>query len=364
MTETRPTPIVRQVEELGRALHTLALREVDASLAVLEQAVLEALRAAMAGLLEAVLRMTQRSLRSDDPHRQWPCPRCGVRRGVQSWRPRTVTTMCGTVTLERPWCHCVSCGHGFSPTDATLALPTGVRLSAGVTTWVATEGASGSFTAVAARLTRLAGVVVSAETVRQRTEACGAAIEREEQAAARHVVETREAAAPVVAAPGQLVVETDGVMVRYRDAWHEVKIGLVGGHEAGKLRAMTYTAARLGPEQFGPRLLAEAARRGALEVVAWEGSPLQPQLGVLRKVVVLGDGAPWIWHLAADQFGKERVEIVDFYHASQHLWAVAHALFGEPAAQGAWANARVTELLEQGIVPVQACIDRGNGSNS
>ena len=62
-------------------------------------------------------------------------------------------------------------------------------------------------------------------------------------------------------------------------------------------------------------------------MVDWEGSPLQPRLAVLRKVVVLGDAAPWIWHLAADQFG-ERVEILTCYHASQHLSAVAQALLG------------------------------------
>jgi hypothetical protein len=53
-------------------------------------------------------------------------------------------------------------------------------------------------------------------------------------------------------------------------------------------------------------------------------------------VVVLGDGAPWIWHLAAEHFG-ERVEVVDFYHASTHVWQLAHAWQGEgtPAAQAA-----------------------------
>ena len=355
MSEARPTPIVRQLDELSGVLHTLILREVDASLVVLEQAVLEAVRVAMAGLLGAVIRLSQRSLQPSGPQRQWPCPSCGERWGVQSWRSRTVTTVCGKVTLERPWCHCQRCGHGFSPTDASLALPPRMRLSAGLTTWLVEEGGSDSFAAAAARLERLTGVVVSPETVRQRTEACGAALEAAEQAAATQVGQTREAAAPLDPAPGRLVVEADGVMVGYRTGWHEVKIGLVGGYVAGKLTATSYTAARAGPEQFGPRLLAEAARRGALEVVAWEGSPLQPRLAVLRAVVILGDGAPWIWHLAADQFG-ERVEIVDFYHASEHLWMVAKALFGDTPAKVAWANAHITALREHGVVRVQLAL--------
>ena len=129
MSEARPTPIVRQLDELSGVLHTVILREVDAPLVVLEQAVLDAVRVAMAGLLGAVIRLSQRSLQPSGPQRQWPCPGCGERRGVQSWRPRMVTTVCGKVRLERPWCHCPRCGHGFSPTDASLALPPRTRLS-------------------------------------------------------------------------------------------------------------------------------------------------------------------------------------------------------------------------------------------
>ena len=91
--------------------------------------------------------------------------------------------------------------------------------------------------------------------------------------------------------------------------------------------------------RFGPQLLAEAARRGALEVVGWEHAPGDgpvdlrvPALAVLREVVVLGDGAAWIWNLAAEHVGQ-RTEIVDWYHASEHLWTLGKALFGAGTAQ-------------------------------
>jgi hypothetical protein len=199
--------------------------------------------------------------------------------------------------------------------------------------------------------------VVSPETVRQHTETHGAALEASQEAGVTEVLRTREAATAVDRAPGQLVVETDGVMVHYRDGWHEVKMGLVGGHEAGKLRATSYTAARATPEAFGPRLLAEAARRGALEVVGWEGSTWQRRVARLRQVVVLGDGAPWIWNLAAEHFGT-RVEVVDFYHASQHLWAVAKALYGDTPEAAVWANKQVAVLRTEGVEPVRAALAR------
>ena len=110
---------------------------------------------------------------------------------------------------------------------------------------------------------------------------------------------TKEPAETVDPAPGMLVVETDGVMVPYLDGWHEVKLGLVAGQVDGKLESPSYLAVRASVDELGPRLLAEAARRGALEVVGWEGPVTGRGLAVLRKVVILGDGAVWIWNLAA-----------------------------------------------------------------
>ena len=154
-------------------------------------------------------------------------------------------------------------------------------------------------------------------------------------------------------APGMLVVETDGVMVRYRDRhldgtlvegdWHEVKVGVVGGWQHGQLQQASYVAARETAPAFAPRLGAEAARRGALDVVKWhpwDGTPAE-----LRPVVVLGDGAKWIWEHVATLFGDERTEIVDWYHASEHIWTAAKALHGEDTPETkAWANTALDHL--------------------
>ncbi len=64
-------------------------------------------------------------------------------------------------------------------------------------------------------------------------------------------------------------------------------------------------------------------------------------------MVVLGDGAPWIWNLAAEHF-PGAVQIVDLYHAKEHVWDVAHAVFGHGTAKAsAWAT-HACSLLEQG----------------
>jgi hypothetical protein len=83
-------------------------------------------------------------------------------------------------------------------------------------------------------------------------------------------------------------------MARFPDGWHEVKIGAVGGWVDGTLVARSYVGRRATAEAFGPLLAAEAARRGALDVVGLVGAVTRRGLYVLREVAVLGDGAVWI----------------------------------------------------------------------
>ena len=357
LSEVLPAGIVAQLDRLGQVLVQTARAHRDESLATLEQETLTAIRAAMPGLLREVLGLSTTSLQPGGIGRTVPCPRCGKRAPVEGWRSRSVTTGCGPLTVERPWYHCRSCQHGWSPTDTDWGLTPRARISAGLADWLADLGASTSFADAQRELGKLSGLAVSAETIRQYTERRGTEMETVDQAAAQSVMRTQEAAAPLDPAPGTLVVETDGVMVRYHSGWHEVKLGLVGGQVKGKLTALSYLAVRQSAEEFGPRLLAEAARRGALEIVGWQGPITGYPLAQLRRVVVLGDGARWIWVLAADHFG-ERIEIVDFYHASEHVWTLAHALFGEGSwLARRWADFALLALAEEGASSLLALLD-------
>jgi hypothetical protein len=357
MDRPLPPAIVAVLEQLGTELTAWAQTHRDSSLAEQEQAVLTRVRAALPQVLGAVLQVSPRKLEPGLRRTAEPCPGCRTPCRVQSWRRRQVTTVCGRVAWERPWYVCRGCRQGWSPVDQTLGLAPRGRLSVGLQEWLAGLGAPTAFAEAQEWLARLTGVHVAKETVRQQAEQQGAALEQAQQRAIAHTERTRESLLPVAAPPGQLVVETDGVMVLYRQTgWHEVKIGLVAGWQAGALRAPSYVAAREGAAAFGGRLLAEAARRGALEIVRWEGGQTSAGLAILRHVLVVGDGARWIWTLAAEHF-SERRELVDFYHASEHLWQVARVLHGDgtPAAQ-AWGTARCHELRHDGILPVLAAL--------
>lgn len=350
MSNALPASIVACLDQLGQALEEWVRTHRDTALTTHEAGVLEAVRGVLPALLGAVVQESTTALAPGQRRVRESCPQCGTRREARTqWRPRTVQTVCGPLHYERPRYRCRPCAQQWSPADRTLGISPRGRISGGLDSWLADLGAATPFAPAAALLERLTGLRISAETLRQHSEQQGAALEAAQQAAIQQVQTTREAAEAVEAAPGRLVVETDGVMVRYRGTgWHEVKVGLVAGCVDGQLQAPSYVAAREEAAVFGSRLLTEAARRGALEVVRWDGSRTGTGLAALRPVTVLGDGAVWIWRLAAEQFG-ERVEIVDFYHASEHLWALAHALYGTgTAAASAWATAGLHTLRHEG----------------
>src|SRR5437763_184300 len=140
-----------------------------------------------------------------------------------------VTRFCGRVgrgmaggPLGRPWDHCGRCRHGWSVLETVLGVAARARLSAALEGWLVRLGASTDFREAAELLEELTGLAVGPETVRRHTERAGAVWRAAEDAHVAQVERTREAAEPVRAAPGLLVVEVDGAMVRYRDGWHEV----------------------------------------------------------------------------------------------------------------------------------------------
>lgn len=364
MREAIPRAIVARLLALAEELTTWADEHRDATLAEQEGAVLAMVRATLPDLLGALVRLTSSALDPGVGGVRRRCPRCGRRARVDQWRTRHVRTVCGPIAIARPWYRCRSCRRGFSPVDQSLELASRARLSATLSGWVVRLGATTTFREAALLLEELTGLTVAPDTVRAQSEQCGTALVAAEDRAVAQVRATQEPAAAVDPAPGTLLVEADGVMVRYQDGWHEVKVGLVGGVVDGALQAPSYVAAREDADHFGPRLLTEAARRGVLEVVGWAGPLGGRSLAVLRPVHVVADGAPWIWNLAADHFG-ERTEVVDFYHASEHLWDVARALHGADTPDAStWAHARLHELYKHGVAPVRTALAQARAPTS
>jgi hypothetical protein len=203
----------------------------------------------------------------------------------------------------------------------------------------------------------LAGLEVTAKSVERTAEAIGADIAQGEQ---REIHRAVQLDLPVIIGhpipvlyvqmdgTGVPVVKketegrkgkTDGQPAHTR----EVKLGCVftqttwdkEGYPIRDPDSTTYTGAIETAEEFGKRIYLEAWNRG------WNRA---------EKKVVMGDGAEWIWNLA-DQHFPGAVQIVDLYHARQHLWELARKLYpNDTVSQKAWIKVRQKRLLDKGKI--------------
>jgi hypothetical protein len=203
----------------------------------------------------------------------------------------------------------------------------------------------------------LAGLEVTAKSVERTAEAIGADIAADEQREIRKAVQLD---LPVIIGDPIpiLYVQMDGTGVPVvkketegrkgkKDGQpahtREVKLGCVftqkswdkDGYPIRDPDSTTYTGAIETAEEFGKRLYLEVWNRG------WSRA---------KKKVVIGDGAEWIWNLAADHF-PGAIQIVDLYHARQHLWELARKLYPrDEVNQRAWMKVHQKRLLDKGKI--------------
>jgi hypothetical protein len=304
-----------------------------------------ALTSAGAALLEAVLA-------GEDgycgPRAECGCGRQAACAGV---RDKTVTTVLGPVRLKRAWYHCRECKHGFAPRDQQLGIGDG-SLSPGLSEMTALAGAEVSFARAAALLAGLAGITISPKTVERSAEASGAAARAAAGAEAAAIrARTIIPLPPPEPVPDMLYVETDGTGVPVRASETEGRPGKDGDGQAGTREvklARLFTVSGLdadgrpvmdpgsssyaftfdGKDTLARLVKAEYLRRGGEH---------------FRQVVAIGDGAAWIWTMAADLY-PHATHITDIYHAREHLHDLAaHLAFITPdPAQ--WLQYRSAEL--------------------
>jgi len=292
------------------------------------------------------------------------CPACdGPLRRVQRARTRHLQGLVGDYTLSRASYVCVTCGQSHVPLDAHLGLGAG-SLSPGLARVVCGAGLDDAFARAVERVEEALGVQVSAEVVRRTTEAMGQVAEAPVQDAMTRVAQGRRAwpaSEMVQDAPtsGVLAVAVDGLFVHRDDAWHEMKVvtlaplgpGVEIDADTQRERLVwgqaSYGAGCEEAQAFWGRVHVEACRRGL-------GTP------AVRTVVLLGDGADWIWRAGRDFLGLpgvEVVEILDLYHVYEYLWLVGNTVFGAgSAAAAAWVEPLKTRLYAQGAVPVQEAL--------
>ncbi len=353
----------RLVVDLTQAISAMTqeccawLSAAPRSLFELEQEVRCRLQALGGLLVERLCRL--QSERYPEP--SVPCP-CGGQAHYQRRRAIAVDTLLGRLRLVRPYYLCPTCHQGQAPLDAQWGVCAN-SVSLGLEQVLALLGVNLPFADVQAVMETLVGVTVSPTTAQEATERVGQAIAAAEAQAEAATFQVAAALPPTlrVVGPERLYVSVDGTMVHLgAEGWKEVKLGAIyttrthPARETGKapeVRAeqQSFVADVCEAKAFGRLVWLEAARRGVLAA---------------KEVVVIGDGSHWIWSLAADHF-PQAVQIVDWYHASQYIWQVAHACYGEGTATAtAWAEARLNELWDgqvetvlEAMQPLSGCAE-------
>jgi hypothetical protein len=290
-----------------------------------------------------------------DGQRTIPCA-CGQPAHYRELRSRPVLTAVGPVEVLRPYYLCPHWHAGQFPADVELDIEN-TELSPGVRRMQAVVGQEMPFDHGRQQMKLLADLEVTTKSVERTAEAIG------ENIAARQQQEIQRAVQldlPIVLAATVpvLYVQMDGTGIPVvpketvgrqgktegqPSHTREVKSGCVFtqttcDEEGFPIRdpdSTTYTGAIEAAEEFGKRIYLEA----------WNGG--SSRAGML---VVMGDGAEWIWNLA-DQHFPGAVQIVDQYHARQHLWDLARRLHpNDEAKQKAWMKVHQQRLLDQGKI--------------
>jgi hypothetical protein len=312
-----------------------------------------AIRTAMTRLGGSLL---QQLLAADTGHRG-PRIDCGKGHLAEfvSYRAKQIQTVLGPVTVRRAYYHCAACGRGVVPRDDELGVA-GASLSPGLRRMTARAAAAQPFAAAADLLAELAGIRLPTKRIERSAEADGAAAAERARAAATAITHRRvavlAAATPRTKPPDKLYLAVDGTGVPMvpaattgragkapdgRARTREVKLAALftqttldeAGRPVRDPDSTSYLASFAPASQFATLVHAEARHRGADHI---------------RQLVVLGDGAPWIWNLATAIL-PEATPIVDLYHARQHLHDLAAPLAGVLGHDHPdWLTARLADL--------------------
>lgn len=280
----------------------------------------------------------------------------GHRAKFIDYRDKGLITVLSPVDVRRAYYYCERCADGVIPKDRELDI-VDTSFSPGVRRMMGQVGGKEAFDDGREDLEVLAGVVVSTKAVERVSEGIGKQIEAVYGEERKQILLGK-----VVAFAGKhkipkmyVAIDGTGVPVVARETegrrgkdetgkakTREAKLGCVftqttvdeRGYPLRDADSTTYVGAIETAEMFGSRIYAEAVRRGLM---------------VAEKVIVLGDGAKWIWGIAADHF-YGAIQIVDLYHARQHLANLAKTVYGSNSEKSKeWSAARC-EQLDRGDV--------------
>jgi hypothetical protein len=246
-------------------------------------------------------------------------------------------TALGVIVVWRVYFACHRCGLGSYSADRFLGLEG--YLTRQATRLICLLGGRNSFAITEQLLIECCGWKVSDERIRR---AC--------EAESTRITDFR-ANSPVipqvfVEAAGDIEFQTDAAKVNTTGGWRDMKIGIFARRERGEPAK---------PAEWDERYLPSPTTRAAFAAIEaiddfaprWTEWAARLKIDDLTTITVLGDGAEWIWNAATRQFGGCH-QLLDIYHAAEHIDTAAKRLCGEGATAGEWLNGGRQLLLSDG----------------
>lgn len=286
---------------------------------------------------------------------------CGGRARFVEFRAKRVRTVLGEVVMRRAYYHCQSCHQGSVPLDRIWRMEK-TGYSPGFQRVTSRIGAQESFEMGSRDLLEIGGIEVSAKEVERISEQVGQELLNVERSLCNRVFSEEEEEVIQLAShrdpveKAYFAVDGTGVPVTTEESagrkgkgpdgrarTREAKLGCLftqtkrdeRGRPVRDELSTTYVGGIQTAEEFGRDLFAEAERRG---------------FSTAKTQIVLGDGAVWIWELATEHF-PGALQIVDLYHAREHVWSVGKSLYeGQDKRLKRWVGARLDEL-DRGNIP-------------
>lgn len=276
--------------------------------------------------------------------------KCGKRMiatSEASWL--TVNSLMGKLEFHRWWLHCRRCHEGYAPFDKQLGINKEHKVTKGlVETICDLAQRMGSFEEASYMLDKYLGINMAPSMVQEISEEVGKALYEKEKAEAKELYENQHktvSQVPENVKKGRLYIEADGSMIQIRgEGYKEVKLGMVfkdnkilnKDKERHKIIEKDYVSSFDGAEEFKKMLWAVAVKNGYQDV---------------KEVVILGDGAGWIWNMAKELF-PDAVFILDYYHFEEHVHECANVIYpDDKISRKTWVNKIIDGFMNDRIEP-------------
>ncbi|MFA6135603.1 MAG: ISKra4 family transposase [Phycisphaerae bacterium] len=280
------------------------------------------------------------------------CPRCDRTLTARPSRGRTLETLVGPVALTRPYFYCPVCAHGFFPLDEALGLSP-QRKQWDVQEAGAKLALEMPYQRAATLLTELTDAAMSDCAIHEVVQQLGQLDVLQVSPRAEELQERIAAAAEGRQWKPIVVLAIDAADVPSRP---EAAKGTRPGRKRRRAHRRSWKGEYQQAKGFRFYLVDDDR---IVHLISWHqisndedfGAALQQvkDAGLIPeeqlRLCAVGDGAPWIWKWVAELYPSAR-QVLDYYHCSSYLHAVAEAQYGhDPARAAHWLEASVTRLF-------------------